>query len=126
MLFITIKLLIFAFANISFPWLNYNLINKVGPISGIKHRKTANDVLQTPLPLALKLIEIVEIQDDDMVLDPCRGDGVIYNNLPYYCQKDWVEILENRNFFITTPPSISSFLIHRFLFITTGLFIVLN
>ena len=58
----------------------------------------------TPLPVALKLIEIAEIEDDDIVLDPCRGDGVIYNNLPDYCQKDWAEILENRDFFDYDAP----------------------
>ena len=121
-----IKVLIFAFANLTFLWLNYNMMNKLAKIRGIKERKNANDIFQTPLPVALKLIEMAEIEDDDTVLDPCRGDGIIYNNLPDYCQKEWAEILDGRDFLITMPQSISSFLIHLFLFTPTGLYTVLS
>ena len=61
-------------------------------------------MFETPLAVALKLIEMAEIEDDDIVLAPCRGDGVIYNNLPDYCQKDWVEILDGCNFFDYNAP----------------------
>ena len=81
-------------------------MNKAGRIRGIKEQKTANDVFQRPLHVALKIIEMAEIQDYDMVLDPCRGDGVIYNNLPDYCQKDRAEILEERNFNYDAPVDI--------------------
>ena len=49
---------------------------------------------------------------DMSVLDPCRGAGVFYNNLPK-CKKDWCEITEGRDFFeykekvdlvISNPP----------------------
>ena len=99
-----IKVIIFAFANISFLWLNYRFMSKLSKIRQIKERKNAKDIFQTPLPVALKLIEMAEIEDDDIVLDPCRGDGVIYNNLPDYCQKEWAEILDGRDFFDYDAP----------------------
>ena len=40
-------------------------MNKVGRIRGINEQKTANDVFQTPLPVALKLIEMAKNQDVD-------------------------------------------------------------
>ena len=46
---------------------------------------------------------MAEIEENDMVLDPRRGDRTIYNNLPDYCQKDWVEKLENLNFLLRRP-----------------------
>ena len=105
MLFIeAIKVIIFAFANLTFLWLNYNMMNKLGKIRGIKERKTANDVFQTPLPVVLKLIAMVEIQENDIVLDPCRGSGAIYNNLPDYCQKDWAGVVDGRDFFYYDTP----------------------
>ena len=86
---------------------------KLSNVRPIKERSTANDVLFTPLPVALKLIEMTNIQRNDKVLDPCRGEGVIYNNLPSFCEKDWAEITEGRDFFeydkavdviISNPP----------------------
>ena len=105
MLFIeAIKVLIFAFANLTFLWLNYIMMIKLAKIRGIKEWKNASDVFQTPLPVALKLIEIAEIEENDIILDPCRGDGAIYNNLPDYCQKNWAEILDGRDFFDYDNP----------------------
>ena len=79
-------------------------MNKIGKIRKIKERPTANDVLFTPLPVALKLIEMTNIQRNEKVLDPCRGEGVIYNNLPSTCDKDWAEITEGRDFFEYNNP----------------------
>lgn len=64
----------------------------------IKKNKTANDVIYTPLPVALKMIQMCNITPDMKVLDPCSGAGVFYNNLPD-CYKDWCEITSYRNFF---------------------------
>ena len=57
----------------------------------IKERKTANDKIYTPLPVALKMIEICDIKPTDKVLDCCLGGGVFYNNLPE-CEKYWCEV----------------------------------
>jgi hypothetical protein len=77
---------------------------KLSNIRPIKERPQANDVLFTPLPVALKLIEMTNIQRNEKVLDPCRGEGVIYNNLPSFCLKDWSEIMEGRDFFEYNNP----------------------
>tara|TARA_R110002126_G_scaffold88330_4_gene211699 strand:+ start:71 stop:658 length:588 start_codon:yes stop_codon:yes gene_type:complete len=64
----------------------------------IKNRKTANDIIYTPKPLAELMIELCDIQQVDKVLDPSRGGGVFYNNLPE-CNKDYCEITEDKDFF---------------------------
>ena len=66
--------------------------------NGIKNRETANDVIYTPKPLAELMIELCDIQQVDKVLDPSRGGGVFYNNLPE-CNKDYCEITEDKDFF---------------------------
>ena len=73
-------------------------MNKIGKIRKIKERQTANDVVYSPLSLAMKLIEMAEIQPSDHVLDPSRGGGVFFDNLPE-CRKDWCEITEGKDFF---------------------------
>ena len=84
--------------------------SKVG--ISIQNRKIPNDVFYTPKPVALEMIEMCNITPDMSVLDPCRGAGVFYNNLPE-CKKDWCEITEGKDFFeykvhvdlvISNPP----------------------
>ena len=52
---------------------------------------------QTPSELAKKLIEKVNIQPNDEVLEPFKGEGAFYNNLPP-CIKHWTEIEEGRDY----------------------------
>ena len=73
-------------------------MNKIGKIRKIKDRQSPNDVVYTPLSLAMKLIEMAEIQPGDRVLDCSRGGGIFFDNLPE-CRKDWCEIIENKDFF---------------------------
>ena len=61
-------------------------------------RKNPNDVIYTPKEVAEKMIELCDIKPTDRVLDPCRGGGVFYDNLPP-CDKDWCEISEDKDFF---------------------------
>jgi hypothetical protein len=67
--------------------------------SNIKNRKVANDVVYTPTPLAINMINAFTWKDDEIVLDPCRGKGVFYNNLPTNVVKKWCEISEDKDFF---------------------------
>ena len=78
----------------------------------IKGRNVANDVFITPLELAKKHIEMVESSADDIWLDPCKNSGAYYNQFPTD-NKDYCEILENKDFFdynkkvdiiISNPP----------------------
>ena len=73
-------------------------MNKMGRIRKIKECEAPNDVFNTPFSLALKLIEMADIKPTDRVLDPCRGNGAFFDNLPS-CKKDYCEITENKDFF---------------------------
>ena len=95
---------------------------------------TANDVVYTPREIARQMIAFYseDLWNDFrfwfldrtkmpslgnnrglVVLDPCRGDGAFYDQYPSYCQKEWCEITDGRDFFdwnvkvdwiITNPP----------------------
>lgn len=72
---------------------------------GIQQRdkKSVNDVVYTPKAVALELISMCDIKEEDHVLDPCFGKGIFYNNLPP-CQKDWCEISMGKDFFPYNKP----------------------
>ena len=57
-----------------------------------------NDVVYTPKSIALKAIEMCDITENMTVLDPSKGGGIFYNNLPN-CKKSYCEISENKDFF---------------------------
>jgi len=65
----------------------------------IQLRDTPNDVVYTPLPVAELMIKICDIKDGDTVLDPSRGKGVFYDNLPSGCIKSYCEITDGKDFF---------------------------
>jgi len=67
-------------------------------IRNIKNRENPNDKIYTPKSVALKMIELCEITENMTVLDPSRGGGIFYDNLPK-CNKDYCEIEENKDFF---------------------------
>lgn len=64
----------------------------------IAKRKKANDVFITPLDLAKKHIDMIDHKPDDKWLDPCKNNGSYYNQLPTD-NKDWCEVLDNKDFF---------------------------
>jgi hypothetical protein len=66
-----------------------------------KQKISKNDIIYTPKPVALKMIEMCDITPKMKVLDPSRGGGVFYDNLPD-CQKSYCEIEENKDFFNET------------------------
>lgn len=70
---------------------------------------TVSDNVQTPINIAKMIVSMFSPQG--FILEPCRGDGNIYNELPE--PKDWCEIKEGKDFFdyrckvdwiITNPP----------------------
>ena len=69
----------------------------------IKHRTTANDVFITPVELCKIQIEMIEYKEEDKWLDPFKNTGNYYNNYPT-TNKDWTEILENKDFFEYKEP----------------------
>jgi hypothetical protein len=52
---------------------------------------------QTPKDLAKKLIAYIDFSDNDLVLEPFRGEGAFYDNLPNV-NKDWCEIEQGRDY----------------------------
>ena len=68
---------------------------------------------QTPESLAKVIIDRTTWKPAELVLEPARGEGSFFNNLPKTVRKDWCEIREGRDFFrywkqvetvITNPP----------------------
>ena len=57
---------------------------------------------QTPQPLAKKLIETLDLVAGDTVLEPFKGEGSFYNELPDFVVKDWTEIEEGRDYHTNT------------------------
>ena len=53
---------------------------------------------QTPEDLCKELIKEVPFENNDKVLEPFKGEGAFYNNLPTNIEKDWCEILEGRDY----------------------------
>lgn len=64
----------------------------------IKQRNKANDIFITPIDLAKKHIDMIEFNENDKWLDPCKNNGSYYNNFPND-NKDYCEILEQKDFF---------------------------
>lgn len=74
----------------------------------------SNDVIMTPYPLALKIVEYFNIHGS--ILEPCKGSGNFLKAISDTCHEskvDWCEISEGRDFYhyekktdwiITNPP----------------------
>jgi len=61
-------------------------------------RAKKNDIVYTPKSIALKAIEMCDITENMTVLDPSKGGGIFYDNLPI-CKKSYCEITEDKDFF---------------------------
>jgi hypothetical protein len=99
-----------------------------GKVRGLSTRKTDSSVGpdktpeppvrdgdwdQTPVEICRKIIGLFPWTDGELVLEPFRGDGNFYDNLPPCVRSDWCEIRQGRDFFqyagkpdtiITNPP----------------------
>lgn len=64
------------------------------------NNKSLNDEIYTPKQLALKCIELMEIQKDDSVLDSSAGKNKVFFNNINVENKAYCEILENKDFFL--------------------------
>ena len=58
------------------------------------------DVVYTPAHIAKKIIDEFELSG--LVLDPFKGKGAFYDNLPDTVFKSWCEISEGKDFFSYT------------------------
>ena len=86
-----------------------------------KQSENIKDVVYTPDFVSKKIIEI--LSPTGLCLDPCKGDGSFYNNLPegkIYCEinkgKDFFEFNKNIDWIIGNPPYslFEQFLRHSF------------
>jgi hypothetical protein len=82
-------------------------------LTGIQNRTEPKDIFYTPHDIATKMVEMAGIRVGDRVLEPCRGDGAVYDLLPSYSNNLWCEIAMGRDFYefndkvdvvITNPP----------------------
>ena len=64
----------------------------------IKKRNKPKDIFITPLELSKSHIDMIEYNDNDIWLDPCKNNGSYYNQFPNN-NKDYCELLENKDFF---------------------------
>ena len=78
-----------------------NKMTKIG--NGVRWKPKKNDVVLTPKLVAELMIKMCDIKPTDLVLDPSRGEGVFFNNLPE-CSKDYCEITEDIDFFEYNKP----------------------
>ena len=62
-----------------------------------KVEKDKTIVMTNPL-MAKHLIDRIKFQSGDRVLEPCKGDGAFYDQLPQDTINDWCEINEGRDF----------------------------
>ena len=78
--------------------------NKVWEYKSNENDKLANQVekdrtiVMTTPEMAKHLIGLIEFKDGDVVIEPCRGDGAFYDNLPGSVKKEWCEINQGRDF----------------------------
>jgi type I restriction-modification system DNA methylase subunit len=73
-----------------------SVLNK--KLTKIVNKDIPNDKIYTPLKLAKIMIDMCNISPNDIVLDPSKGGGVFYDNLPE-CNKKYCEIDEGIDFF---------------------------
>ena len=71
------------------------------------------DIVMTTLSLARRVIAAFASEMEGIVLEPARGQGAFFNQLPEHIEADWCEISMGRDFFgytrkvdwiITNPP----------------------
>ena len=65
----------------------------------IKYRVKPQDRFYTPVDLAVSLIGLVPVAENDTLCDPFKGKGAFYDNFPKGHEKEWAEIDEGRDFF---------------------------
>lgn len=88
--------------------------NKISFTNAMNNSRTRkNDIFYTPKLLAMEIIGMIPLEDNDRVLDPFRGKGAFYDQYPENINKSWCEITDGKDFFeyndkvdwiISNPP----------------------
>jgi hypothetical protein len=63
----------------------------------IKQRKVASDVFYTPHAVSKLAIDLIEVREDDVWLDPWKGGGSFYDQFPTQ-HKEFCEITDGLDF----------------------------
>jgi len=75
--------------------------------------KKDNDIVMTNPEMAKHIINRIKWEENEKVLECCKGNGAFYDNLPTKVDKKWCEINQGRDFFncneifdtiISNPP----------------------
>jgi hypothetical protein len=56
------------------------------------------DIVMTNPVMAKYLIDLIELKEGDVVMEPCLGKGAFYNAIPSYAVKEFCEINEGRDY----------------------------
>jgi hypothetical protein len=62
--------------------------------------KKDRTIVMTKPTMAKYLMERLNIADNDIVIEPCKGDGAFYDNFPDNCIKKYCEINEGKDFLL--------------------------
>lgn len=60
------------------------------------------DIVFTKPEMAIYLISISALQPNDLVMEPCKGKGAFYDNLPDWVNKTYCEINEDKDYLQST------------------------
>jgi type I restriction-modification system DNA methylase subunit len=73
---------------------------KTSSVRNIKKRDNPNDIIHTPPSVAHIMIDMCQLKDGELVLDPSAGSNkIFYNAFQNYVRKDYCEITEGKDFF---------------------------
>jgi hypothetical protein len=53
---------------------------------------------QTPRTLAIDLVALTPLEEDDIVLEAFKGEGAFYDALPSYVRPEWCETSQGRDY----------------------------
>jgi len=63
-----------------------------------KQVKKDNDICYTKDEMAKYLLSLINFKEYDIVMEPCRGKGAFYNNLPDNVIREYCEINEGKDY----------------------------
>ena len=74
----------------------------------------------TPDALAKHIIGSFDWREGETVLEPCKGGGAFFDNLPGYGVKDWCELSEGRDFLKYAAPKVDTIITNPPFRVETG------
>ena len=76
-------------------------INQLDRQSILQSRLKEDETFEyTSVDMAKYLISTIKFKDNDIVIEPCKGGGAFYDNLPTNIIKKYCEIKENKDYLL--------------------------